>query len=300
MCNPTHWNTIAAKYGGVYIDSDMISMGNMRHWYDLLKYYDIVSIDWAPEGTCRTILPNPNLVDRSNTFSCRCSTVDRCNRAVACEQYDRSEMETVATCYSRQENTRLQKQTKRLSDPMGRDVQLPTAGHRSADVCQRVEHVGWISVLSNQWCRNFWPMANEDVRATGCAPSPFVGNSNCLLTGSQLRRLNLPEEYFLYESEMSMYFGSGLHGWDGRNVHDFLNEDFGIVEYLAQSMKRCREKKSTNTLDVIDRKRRVVFKTGPFVKLTIDDDDLRQWIMQFMCTHNLLTAAERNQTTCID
>jgi len=66
------------------------------------------------------------------------------------------------------------------------------------------------------------------------APLPVYQNSNSPLSGSQLRRLNLSEEYFLYESEMSMYFGSSLHGWDSSNVHDFLNEDFGIVEYWGQ------------------------------------------------------------------
>jgi len=82
---------VAAKYGGVYIDSDMISMGNMRHWYDLLKYYDIVSIDWAPEGLCA----QQNIC--GSNILCRGSTVDRCDWTVACEQYGRSKMEKVAT-----------------------------------------------------------------------------------------------------------------------------------------------------------------------------------------------------------
>lgn len=40
----------AAKYGGAYIDAELLSFASMRRWYTLMPYYDLVNIDWSPEN----------------------------------------------------------------------------------------------------------------------------------------------------------------------------------------------------------------------------------------------------------
>ena len=89
-----------------------------------------------------------------------------------------------------------------------------------------------------------------------------------------------------------MYFGSGLHAWDNQSVHSFIKNDFGINEFVALSMQRCRAKNATMTLDVMDRRKKVVFETGENATLTMNNAELSHWLLQFMRERDLLTHAE--------